>query len=156
MKRNNAGSTLVEIVVAMAILGAFSVSACTSLVLGLRLNDKAESMLQAQLAVSSAVETLMAEGIRRDKATFAESNNNNEEGTPVSIIEESLYAEIPLLSKDGETVKDEDGNPIISVRVKTERERTEDSEFPAYYKVIVTSQMEDVSVTTYIREVAAE
>ena len=63
MKQNNSGFSLVEIVVAIAILGLFAVSTCTSLVLGLRMNGKTEAMLEAQLAVSSAVETLMAEGI---------------------------------------------------------------------------------------------
>ena len=66
MKQNNSGFSLVEIVVAIAILGMFAVSTCTSLVLGLRMNDKTEAMLNAQLAVSSAVETLMAEGITSD------------------------------------------------------------------------------------------
>ena len=66
MKQNNGGFSLVEIVVAIAILGLFAVSTCTSLVLGLRMNEKTEAMLNAQLAVSSAVETLMAEGIKAD------------------------------------------------------------------------------------------
>ena len=69
MKQNNSGFSLVEIVVAIAILGLFAVSTCTSLVLGLRMNAKTESMLEAQLAVSSAVETLMAEGITSDETT---------------------------------------------------------------------------------------
>lgn len=59
------GFSLVECLVAITILGALIVPTCTSLLLSLRMNDKAESMLQAQLAVSSAVETLLAEGISK-------------------------------------------------------------------------------------------
>ena len=121
MKRNNAGSTLVEIVVAMAILGAFSVSACTSLVLGLRLNDKAESMLQAQLAVSYAVETLMAKGITVD-----------ENDTPV------IETHFPNTEVNAVRKTDDENQPL------------------PFFEVTVKSTQEDVSVTTYIREVAAE
>ena len=63
MKRNNAGSSLVEIVAATAIMGILVGAVCTSLMFGLRLNEKTDAKLQAQLAVSSAVEILMAEGI---------------------------------------------------------------------------------------------
>ena len=61
--KNNAGFSLVEILVAIAILAGIVIPACTSLVVSLRVNAKAEAVLQARIAVSSAVETLMAEGI---------------------------------------------------------------------------------------------
>lgn len=73
MKQNNRGFSLVEIVVAMAILGIFSLSICTSLVMSLRMNAKTEALMQEQLAVSSAVETLMASGVTtigEDTTTF--------------------------------------------------------------------------------------
>ena len=63
MKRNNAGSSLVEIVAATSIMGILVGAVCTSLMFGLRLNEKTDAQLKAQLAVSTAVETLMAEGI---------------------------------------------------------------------------------------------
>lgn len=62
-KKHNEGFTLVELLVSMVILAAIVVPTCTSLVLSYRVNAKADEMMQAQLAVSSAVETLMAEGI---------------------------------------------------------------------------------------------
>ncbi len=62
----NGGFTLVELLIAITILAAVVLPTCTSLVLSYRLNAKAEQMMQAQLAVSSAVETLMAEGITDD------------------------------------------------------------------------------------------
>lgn len=63
MKQNNLGFSLIETLVAMAILGAFSVSVCTCLVLSLRMNGKTESLMQEQMAVSSVVEELMAKGV---------------------------------------------------------------------------------------------
>ena len=63
MKKNNEGFSLVEVLLAMVLLAAIVIPTCTSLVLSFRVNAKAEALTQAQLAVSSAVETLMAEGI---------------------------------------------------------------------------------------------
>ena len=62
-QKNNAGFSLVEVLVAIVLLGAIVVPTCTGLVLSVRLNEKSKDMMQAQLAVSSSVETLMASGI---------------------------------------------------------------------------------------------
>ena len=67
MKQNNDGSTLIEIVVATAVMGLLVGAVCTSLMFGLRLNEKTDAQLKAQLNVSSAVETMMAEGIDPQK-----------------------------------------------------------------------------------------
>ncbi|MBR2048477.1 MAG: type II secretion system protein [Oscillospiraceae bacterium] len=65
MRKHNEGFSLVEIVVAIAILGLIVVPCGSALLMSIRINEKAQQMMQAQLAVSSAVETLMAEGIER-------------------------------------------------------------------------------------------
>ena len=62
-QRNNGGYSLVEILIAIAILGAIMIPTTTSLIMSIRINDRTDEMMQAQLAVSSAVETLMAEGL---------------------------------------------------------------------------------------------
>ena len=62
MGKRNGGFSLLETLVSIVILGAMVVPTCTALVMTIRLNDKTEKMLQAQLAVSSAVETMMATG----------------------------------------------------------------------------------------------
>ena len=64
--RSNAGFSLVEVLVAIVLLGMMAIPTCTGLVMSVRLNDKTDQVMQAQLAVSSAVETLMAEGIDPD------------------------------------------------------------------------------------------
>lgn len=62
-QKHNGGFSLIETVVAIAILGLITVPCTSGLLMSIRLNEKAQQMMQAQLAVSSAVETLMAEGI---------------------------------------------------------------------------------------------
>lgn len=61
--KHDQGFSLVEILVAIVILAAFVVPTCSALVLTAKMNEKTDAMMKAQLAVSSAVETLMAEGI---------------------------------------------------------------------------------------------
>lgn len=69
--KHNEGFTLVEVLVAIVILGIFVVPTCSSLVLSLQMNNKADQMLKAQLAVSSALEEMKAEGIDKTQVTLA-------------------------------------------------------------------------------------
>ena len=62
-KQNNSGFSLVEVLVAIVVLSAIVIPVCSSILLSVRMNAKADDMLQARVAVSSAVETLMAQGI---------------------------------------------------------------------------------------------
>ena len=62
--KNKQGSTLLEIIVAIAILGLMVAPVCASLVLSFRLNAESEKILQARLLVESTVEQLMAEGLQ--------------------------------------------------------------------------------------------
>ena len=62
-RKHNEGFTLLETLIAIVVLGVVVVPVCSSLVMSFRINAKAEQLMRDQLAVSSAVETLMAEGI---------------------------------------------------------------------------------------------
>ena len=75
-QKQNAGFSLVEVLVAIVLLGALLVPTCSGLVLSARLNAKTDALMQAQLAVSSAVETLMAEGITKELADFPRVDAN--------------------------------------------------------------------------------
>ena len=61
--KHNAGFSLVEILVAIAILGVITVPMLAGMTAAIRVNNTAEKMMRAQLAVSSTVETLMATGV---------------------------------------------------------------------------------------------
>ena len=83
MNRNrNGGYSLIEILLAIVLLGAIMVPTCTSLVMSIIINDRTDEMMQAQLAVSSAVETLMAEGINTDSVTYVKDTFGVEVTSP--------------------------------------------------------------------------
>lgn len=70
MKRScAAGFSLLEVIVAIAILGLVVVPVCSGLLVSARINQRSESLLQAQMDVTTAVETLMAEGIDKSRLT---------------------------------------------------------------------------------------
>ena len=58
------GFSLIEVMVSIAILGFVAVPMFTGLLFSYRLNQRSDEKLQAQLAVSNAVETIMAEGYK--------------------------------------------------------------------------------------------
>ena len=61
--RSNDGFSLVEMLVSIVILGLITIPMTSGMVLAMKTIAKSETMMQAQLDVSSAVETLMADGI---------------------------------------------------------------------------------------------
>jgi len=75
-RKHNEGFTLLETLIAIVVLGVVVVPVCSSLVMSFRINAKAEQLMRDQLAVSSAVETLMAEGIVTDYIYVAASDEN--------------------------------------------------------------------------------
>lgn len=125
-KKNNAGFSLVEIVVTVAILGILYTTVCTSLVWATKTNNRTTELLQAQLAVSSAVETLMAEGITEENPAY------------------------DWILEDGATEKT-DRFPGVKIETKKVPIEGTTENYP-YYEVIVSTDDDSVIVTTYIRE----
>ena len=144
--KQEGGFSLIEVVLAMVILALIVVPTCTSLVLSFRVNAKADAMLQAQLAVSSAVEQLMAVGIDKDRAIDAIAKQQDYD----MILEAKTDG-------DGETATEE----ALPGNEQPEVEETATDEFPDVkiaveqsencYKVVVTDNNDLVTVTTYIR-----
>ena len=128
--KNNAGFSMVEVLVAIAILAGIVIPVCSSLVLSLRINAKAEMMLQARIAVSSAVETLMAEGV-----TEASLDYRPDKFSCVTIA----------------TVAVAESNESEVVALEEEDEEDEEAPKPLCYEVTVTDDAGLVTVTTYIR-----
>lgn len=123
--KQDGGFSLIEVVLAMVILALIVVPTCSSLVLSFRVNAKTEALLQAQLAVSSAVEELMAKGIVDQKAEEAITNQH-------------LYDIVPSNEDNPET----DLFPDVKIAVMQDGD---------CYKVDVTDNNDLVTVTTYIR-----
>lgn len=101
MKKNNGGFSLIEVLVAIVILAAVVIPTCSALVMSHRLNAETDKLMKAQLAVSSAVETLMAEGI--DTA-----NNNYEnrfEGVTVTVTQNGAYYNVVFVANADEDVR---------------------------------------------------
>ena len=133
-QKQDGGFSLIEVVLAMVILALIVVPTCTSLVLSFRVNAKADAMLQAQLAVSSAVEKLMATGINDTKAD--------------AVIEsgDAITYDYVLLDEDGNaTVVDTDQYPDVKIVIHDENQHD------GVYRVIVSDNNDLVTVTTYIR-----
>ncbi len=120
-----AGFSLVEVLTAITVLGLILAPIGASLVLSHRLNARSQQLMAEQLAVSNAVETLMAEGIK------AES------------IEEGKYT----------GYQPANGSPAVEIRVSKEEIPAENSENTtiAAFKVTVTSGSGAVEVETCIR-----
>ena len=74
------GFSLIEVIVAITILGFIAVPMLSGLLKSYQLNLRSDERMQAQLAVSSAVETIMAEGFKKE-------NNDYEERFPDVLIE---------------------------------------------------------------------
>ena len=107
MGKRSGGFSLIETLISIVILGAMVVPTCTALVMTIRLNDKTEAMLQAQLTVSSAVETLMAEGITGsvDAERFPDVTITINEGDSL----ENVYYNVTVTDDPAE------GEPLVSV-----------------------------------------
>lgn len=76
-KERTAGFSLLEVVVAIAIIGLISAPICTSLILAGRINAHSQAVMEAHLNVRTAVETLMKDGITEASPAYHESEFPN-------------------------------------------------------------------------------
>ena len=134
LKTEKGGFSLIEVLVSIVILGVIVVPVCQGIVNSVAINRASSEILQARLAVSSAVETLMAEGVQYktgDDGKYVEdseqnTNRNRFDGLTLSV-----------------SAKDPDA----------------DTQIPAYYEVTVEEILEadasrtPISVVTNIRSV---
>ena len=115
--KQNGGFTLVEVLVAMAILTSIVIPVCSSLVLSTRIDAKAEAVLQARLAVSSALETMMAEGI--DKERIDERFKHGNYDLDGDDQEEALYIKVIKVGNENDTpyynVEVSDPNGLVTM-----------------------------------------
>ena len=66
--KERCGAALLEVLISIAMLGLLMVPISSGILLSLHINEKSDDIMQARLAVSSAVETIMAVGVGRYSA----------------------------------------------------------------------------------------
>ena len=71
-KERTAGFSLLEVVVAIAILGLVSAPICSSLILAGRINAHSQVVMEAHLNVRTAVEILMQDGVTEASENYRE------------------------------------------------------------------------------------
>lgn len=76
-KERTAGFSLLEVVVAIAIIGLISAPICSSLILAGRINAHSQAVMEAHLNVRTAVETLMKDGVTEASPAYHESEFPN-------------------------------------------------------------------------------
>ncbi len=126
--KHNAGFSLIETLIAIALLSALVIPTCSGMIMSFRINQRTDELMKAQLAVSSAVETLMAEGIKEvsdDYGTVKEPGKD-ENGNDITVVKSDRFPDVVVKT----TAKDGD----------------------KYYTVVVTSNDGLVEVTTTIRK----
>lgn len=99
---NNGGFTLIEVVVAITVLALIAAPVGGALAVSGRVNAYADRVLQARLNVSSAAETLMAEGI--DESKINQIKNEYKVDITTTTENNALY-EVTITSSDIDSVK---------------------------------------------------
>lgn len=105
-KERTAGFTLLEVVVAIAILGLVSAPICSSLILAGRINAHSQVVMEAHLNVRTAVEILMQDGV-----TEASDEYRKDEFSTVTIKTEKVAGK-PYYHV---TVSDKRTEPLVTV-----------------------------------------
>lgn len=116
-QKHNGGFSLIEVLVAMVLLGALVVPTCSALVMCARLNAKTDDLLQAQLAVSSAVETLMAEGIKEVADDYGNDGTTDRFPNVIVKTEEVKIADV-LQPYYKVTVTDNDNQVTVETTIR--------------------------------------
>lgn len=106
-KERTAGFSLLEVVVAIAIIGLISAPICTSLILAGQINAHSQAVMEAHLNVRTAVETLMKNGVTEASPAYHESEFPN-----VTIKTEKDNSSDPYYHV---TVSDKHTEPLVTV-----------------------------------------
>lgn len=105
-KERTAGFSLLEVVVAIAIIGLISAPICTSLILAGRINAHSQVVMEAHLNVRTAVEILMQDGVTQP------SDNYRAEAFPNVTVKTEKDGETPYYHV---TVSDKHTEPLVTV-----------------------------------------
>ena len=105
-KERTAGCTLLEVVVAIAILGLVSAPICSSLILAGRINAHSQVVMEAHLNVRTAVEILMQDGVTAASSAYRESDFPDVTIKTEKVVDKPYYHV---------TVSDKHTEPLVTV-----------------------------------------
>lgn len=105
-KERTAGFTLLEVVVAIAILGLVSAPICSSLILAGRINAHSQVVMEAHLNVRTAVEILMQDGVTAASSAYRESDFPDVTIKTEKVVDKPYYHV---------TVSDKHTEPLVTV-----------------------------------------
>lgn len=105
-KERTAGFSLLEVVVAIAIIGLISAPICSSLILAGRINAHSQAVMEAHLNVRTAVETLMKDGVTEENNKYRERDFPN---VTVKTVKDSTNPYYLV------TVSDKHTEPLVTV-----------------------------------------
>lgn len=105
-KERTAGFSLLEVVVAIAIIGLISAPICSSLILAGRINAHSQAVMEAHLNVRTAVETLMKDGVTEESKNYRPDKFRNVKITTKKDPDNPYYRV---------TVKDKPTEPLVTV-----------------------------------------
>lgn len=105
-KERTAGFTLLEVVVAIAILGLVSAPICSSLILAGRINAHSQVVMEAHLNVRTAVEILMQDGVTETNDKYRESDFPDVKIETEKVVDKPYYHV---------TVSDKRTEPLVTV-----------------------------------------
>lgn len=106
-KERTAGFSLLEVVVAIAIIGLISAPICSSLILAGRINAHSQAVMEAHLNVRTAVETLMKDGVTEENNKYRERDFPN---VTVKTVKDSTNPYYLV------TVSDKPTEPLVTVK----------------------------------------
>lgn len=106
-KERTAGFSLLEVVVAIAIIGLISAPICSSLILAGRINAHSQAVMEAHLNVRAAVETLMKNGVTEESDNYHVDDSSNVTIKTKKDPEGKPYYRV--------TVKDKPTEPLVTV-----------------------------------------
>lgn len=106
-KERTAGFSLLEVVVAIAIIGLISAPICSSLILAGRINAHSQAVMEAHLNVRTAVETLMKDGVTEENNKYRERDFPN---VTVKTVKDSTNPYYRV------TVSDKPTEPLVTVK----------------------------------------
>ena len=106
--KHNEGFSLVEVLAAITIMSVITTFVCASMVRCSQIDAKADAMLQARIAVSSAVEQLRAVGITASSPAYdiVESTDANDQLQQADGSRD-LYPGVTISTQAGEVVADQ-------------------------------------------------